>query len=40
MGAYAVFMHLNPLLFLLQSNLPSFFICQPRWRASARERGF
>ena len=24
------FMHLNPLLFLLQSNLLPFSICQPR----------
>lgn len=40
MGAYAVFMHLNPLLFLMQSNLLPFSICQPRWRAWARERGF
>ena len=34
------FMHLNPILFLLQSNLLPFFICQPRLRALARERGF
>ena len=35
-----LFMRLNPLLFLLQSNLLPFSICQPRWRAWARERGF
>lgn len=40
MGAYAIFMHLNPLLFLLQSNLLPFSICQPRLRTLARERGF